>query len=87
VLLCASLNSAPLKMPTMTGTNNYFPFYRWYRIVSLSDVSVTSRYVTLAGPDWPAGTTVAGAQMVLMRGVVGVYSDVLELEGDGLWNR
>jgi hypothetical protein len=79
VLLCANLQGA-------AGT---FPFFRWYRIVSIGDVSGTSRYAMLAGPDWPTGSIVAGSspQVVLMRGVVGVYSDILELEGDGLWNK
>ncbi len=53
--------------------------FRWYRIVAVASHPSNSlqRYVTLAGPDWTAGST---AQAVLMEGVVGVYTRVIEME-------
>lgn len=53
--------------------------FRWYRIVAVASHPSNSlqRYVTLAGPDWTAGST---PQAVLMEGVVGVYTRVIEME-------
>lgn len=68
---------------------------QWYRIVStggdpeelpsktLRKGEPWTRFVTLAGPDWPGP---ALAQAALFTGVIGVYTETMELDDDGsLW--
>ena len=60
----------------------------WYRVINIEPDPVYDtvpgidevrwhRYATLAGPDWPSPAVAGG---VLMRGVAGVYSKVIEVE-------
>lgn len=70
ILLCG-------QAPAMVGT------YKWYRVIAVGDYDVASgqRLVSLVGPDWdgmlnPQATTLAA----LIPGVVGVYTETIELE-------
>jgi prepilin-type N-terminal cleavage/methylation domain-containing protein len=78
---------------------NYFRWYRVVAVddfltsTAASQQTQNYRNVTLAGPDWPILPTASNVtQMmsttvyaVLMKGVVGVYSDTMALESDRLW--
>ena len=53
--------------------------YQWYRVVSVGDLGGLSyRNVSLAGPDWPS--TTAPTTAIVPPGVVGVYTETLELD-------
>ncbi len=61
----------------------------WYRVVSApprSDVDPRSELLTLAGPDWViySGAT---THAVVLQTVVGVYSTVVEIDTDLIWNK
>jgi hypothetical protein len=85
--------------PDKSTILQYVNYFRWYRIVAVDDspasiaASPYTRNVTLAGPDWPAlpGATVmntaavTSTQAVLIKGVVGVYSETMALESNRLW--
>lgn len=68
----------------------YRKVYRWYRILALGDIESNpptppQRVVTLAGPDWnvngQANWNVKGrAKAALFTGVVGVYTETIEVE-------
>lgn len=56
--------------------------YRWYRVVAVGEdnANALTRDVSLAGPDWNGSTTTV--QAVLIEGVVGVYTETVELSRD-----
>ncbi|MCR4414741.1 MAG: hypothetical protein NUV77_20180, partial [Thermoguttaceae bacterium] len=62
----------------------YRKVFRWYRIVSVGEPDSANplrRQVTLAGPDWMMNWNVGGqAKAALFTGVVGVYTETVEVE-------
>ncbi len=64
----------------------YRRVYRWYRILAMGDIETNppnppQRLVTLAGPDWMTAWNVGGqAKAALFHGVVGVYTEIVEIE-------
>lgn len=74
------------RVPSPPAPQPYYRrVYRWYRILALGDIESNppppQRQVTLAGPDWIAAWTVNGrAKAALFNGVVGVYTETIEVE-------
>jgi hypothetical protein len=79
-LLSAWLNNDP--------TSN-MPIFKWYRIVSVEDeVQVvagadSTRWVTLAGPDWDPRLTTS---VSLFDGAIAVYEKTMRIEGMSLYS-
>lgn len=56
---------------------------RWYRVVTGAVAS--DRPIMLTGPDWNNATSPA-ARLVVIKGVVGVYSQTMEVDRDPIWS-
>ncbi len=65
-----------------TGNMSWPNVFKWYRVVAVGqdNPNSASRDVTLAGSDWLWSTT--NVQAVLIEGVVGVYTETVELNDD-----
>jgi hypothetical protein len=99
VYVCPDTN--PSASPPTT-INQPVVYFKWYRVVAVDDSNTSiakypnSRRVTLAGPDWPAPgqyfpngivyNNQVPVEAVLLSGIVGVYSDVVTLDSDRLWD-
>jgi len=57
--------------------------FRWYRVAAIEEQNPSTpqqRMATLAGPDWPVTTLGNAAAGIICTGVVGVYSQNMEIE-------
>jgi len=72
------------------------PVFQWYRVISAAEADGNSRYVTLAGPDWSTSWNTVdidnngvmdAAHAVLLDGVIGVYTTMIDLDRDLMWPR
>lgn len=69
-----------------SGNPRQVNVFQWYRVLASDNASASERFVTLAGPDWPA--TASNIQATIIPTTVAVFQKNMRLElgsGTSLW--